>query len=424
MGYTETHRIQIMKLNITTIKSVKAPQRGYVLLWDDDLQGFGLRVTARGAKSYVVQAKIQGKAVRLTLGKHGVLTPDQARKRAKAKLGQMAEGRNPVAEKRRQKALSVTLADVVDAYLANRRTRSGKPLKERTKKDVRYHLERTFSEWKDKPVAEITRDMVLSKYRVRCKGSVAQANQAMRVLSALLNYARAAYRTPDGARIIQDNPVEVLRDGNVLRAVVPKKNMVPLDRLGEWWSAVQAMRDDPALTPASRAAADLVALLAVTGLRLGEARSIRWDQIEGAGLRLTDTKNRTDVQLPLSDLALEIIEERRNNTPFVFPARSGKGHLKDCRGQFMILAERTGIEVTAHPLRRTFRAVAARVGVELWRTKALMNHKQNHDVTLSHYADLSDVRDLKPEADRIAGYFEEQRRVYEAGNVVPLEKRA
>ncbi|WP_018231421.1 tyrosine-type recombinase/integrase [Thioalkalivibrio thiocyanodenitrificans] len=413
-----------MKLNATTIKSVQAPQSGYVLLWDDDLQGFGLRVTAKGAKSYIVQAKIHGKTVRHTLGKHGVLTPDQARKRAKAKLGDMAEGKNPVAEKRRKKALSVTLADVTDAYLDSRRTRAGKPLKERTKKDVRYHLDGTFSEWKDKPVAEITRDMVLTRYKAKCKTSVAQANQSMRVLSALLNYAGATYRTPEGTRIIQDNPVEVLRDANVLRAVAPKKSMVPLDRLGEWWSAVQAMRADPALTPASRSAADLVALLAVTGLRLGEARSICWDQIEDASLRLTDTKNRTDVRLPLSDLAMEIIEARRNKTPFVFPARSGKGHLKDCRGQLMILAEKTGVDVTAHDLRRTFRTVAAKVGVELWRTKALMNHKQDQDITLAHYADLSDVRDLKPEADRIAQFFEEQKRVFEAGNVVTLERKA
>ncbi|MFW5453761.1 tyrosine-type recombinase/integrase [Thioalkalivibrio sulfidiphilus] len=413
-----------MKLNATTIKSILPPETGYSLIWDDDLQGFGLRVTAKGGKSYIVQAKIHGKTVRHTLGKHGVLTAEEYRKRAKTKLGQMAEGRNPVAEKRRKKALSVTLTDVTDAYLESRRTRTGKPLKDRTKKDVRYHLEGTFSDWKDKPVAEITRDMVLSKYRSRCKTSVAQANQAMRVLSALLNYAAATYRTPEGTRIIQDNPTEVLRDANVLRAVAPKKSMVPLDRVGEWWSTVQAMRADPALTPASRSAADLVALLAVTGLRLGEARSIRWDQVDGASLHLVDTKNRTDVRLPLSALALEIIQTRKNKTPFVFPARSGKGHLKDCRGQLMILTEKTGVEVTAHDLRRTFRAVAAKVGVELWRTKALMNHKQDNDITLSHYADLSDVRDLKPEADRIADYFEEQRRIYEAGNVVALEQRA
>jgi integrase len=418
-----------MKLNATTIKRLSPPETGYTLLWDDTLPGFGIRIMSTGALSYVAQAKVHGRTVRQTLGRHGILTPDQARRKAKEALGRMAEGRNPIAEKRREKAVSKTLEDVTGDYLKNRRTRDGKPLKERTKKDIRYHLEGTFSDWKGKPVAEITRDMVLAKYRSKCKTSVAQANQAMRVLSALLNYAAATYRTEDGARIIQENPVEVLRDGNVLRAVEPKQSKVAKDRVGEWWSAVQAMRADPALTPASRAAADLVALLAVTGLRIGEARSIRWDQIEGASLTLTDTKNRTDVRLPLSDLALEIIEGRRNKTPWVFPARSGKGHLKDCRGQLMILAKRTGVEVTAHALRRTFIQVGLRYledrdRIELYRVKMLCNHKlPKNDVTLKDYANDPDRRFLKPEADRIAQFFEDQRRVHEADNVVKLEAK-
>jgi integrase len=144
-------------------------------------------------------------------------------------------------------------------------------------------------------------------------------------------------------------------------------------------------------------------------------------------LALTDTKNRTDVTLPLSDLAVEIIEARPPGSKYVFPARSkGKRlpHITDCRGQLELLAGQTGIQVTAHDLRRTFRAVAAACNVELWRTKALMNHKQNSDVTLAHYTDLSDVRNLKPEADRIADYLEEQRRVFEADNLVPMKRRA
>ena len=89
----------------------------------------------------------------------------------------------------------------------------------------------------------------------------------------------------------------------------------------------------------------------------------------------------------------------------------------------MALAEVTDIEVRAHDLRRTFRAVAAACNVELWRTKALMNHKQNQDITLSAYTDLSDVRNLKPEVDKIGDYFERQRQIHEADNVVELKDR-
>jgi integrase len=418
-----------MRINTSNLKKITPPEKGYDLEFDDDLTGFGVRIMHSGKISFIAQGRIDGvgKERRVTLGKWGVITPEEARKKAKRKLADMSNGIDPVAEKRLEKALSVTLSEVGDSYLENRRTKGGKPLKERTKKDIRYHLKSTFPDWSDKSVAGgITREMIQRRYAERCKGSVAQANQAMRVLHGLYEYAAASYRTPDGARIIADNPVDVLRESSMLRSVEPCKNHVPLDDLGKWWSSLQAMRADPALTTASRSAADLVAVLALTGLRLGEGRSLRWDQVdlEEGSLRLTDTKNRTNLTLPLSKGAIGILEDRRGRGAYVFPARSGKGHLKDCRGQLQLLADETEVTVTAHDLRRTFSAVAAKVDVELWRTKALMGHKQSTDVTLHHYKDLSDVRFLKPEADRIGEYFEECSRVFEADNVVKLERRA
>jgi integrase len=153
---------------------------------------------------------------------------------------------------------------------------------------------------------------------------------------------------------------------------------------------------------------------------------MKWSQLDlnECSLELHDTKNRTDVILPLSDCVIEILESRKGNkSDYVFPARYGKGYLKDCRAQREHLVEVTGVTVTNHDLRRTFSSVAAEVNVELWRTKALMNHKQRQDVTLYHYKDLSDVRFLKSEIDRIADYFEEQRRVFESDNVVSMEER-
>ena len=396
-----------------------------MMVWDSELKGFGLRVTAAGTKSYIAQAKIKGKARRVTIGQTDKLAADEARRLARKKLGSMIGGNDPAAERKRERAESVTLAEVAADYKANRRTSAGLPLKDSTKKDIDKHLSATFKDWKKKPIASISRDMVARLYSARCKKSVAQANQAMRVLRALINYAAAKYRDGDDRPVITENPVKVLRDASMLRAVKPKSSMVPLDQIGCWWSAVQAQRTDPAQTRASIAAADLVAMLALTGLRIGEARSLKWEQIDldGRSLALTDTKNRTDVILPLSEVAASVLESRPNRSGWVFPARSGKGHLKECRGQLQALTEQTDIDVTPNDLRRTFRAVAAACNVELWRTKALMNHKQNQDVTLSAYTDLSDVRNLKPEADRIGEHFEQQRAILEDDNVVSMQSR-
>ena len=413
-----------MKLTNKSVSKLEAPSKGYALHYDSTLPGFGLRVTHTGIKAFIAEARVHGKTRRVTIGRHGTLTADEARKLARTKLAEMSAGCDPAAQRKRHRAESITLEEVANDYKTNRRTSAGLPLKASTKADIDKHLKASFKDWAKKPIASITRDMVARLYSRRCKSSVAQANQAMRVLRALINYAAAKYRDGHDRPVITENPVKVLSDASMLRAVKPRRTMVPLDQIGLWWSAVQALRADPAQTRASIASADLVALLALTGVRLDEARTLKWSQIDlkDRSFALRDTKNRLDVSLPISEAAADILESRPSRSGWVFPARTGSGHLIECRGQLQALAEQTGIDITAHDLRRTFRAVAAACNVELWRTKALMNHKQSQDITLSDYTDLSDVRNLKPEADRIGEYFDTQRRIFEAGNVVNLRE--
>src|SRR5699024_11501510 len=129
-----------MKLTNTAIKGIKPPSKGYELRWDDALPGFGLRVTHTGVMSYIVEARVNGKTRRVTIGRHGKFTPEQARKIARAKLGEMAQGSDPTAAKRERKLRAITLREVAEDYKANRRTKAGKPLKDRTKKDIDKHV--------------------------------------------------------------------------------------------------------------------------------------------------------------------------------------------------------------------------------------------------------------------------------------------
>jgi len=69
-------------------------------LWDQELKGFGLKVTPAGRKVYLVQYRLggrKGRTRRVTIGAHGVLTADVARTRAKQLLGEVAAGRDPAA---------------------------------------------------------------------------------------------------------------------------------------------------------------------------------------------------------------------------------------------------------------------------------------------------------------------------------------
>ena len=71
------------KLTKRFVESEKQPSKGYTLTWDDEIAGFGLRVQSSGERSYFVQYRnAQGRSRRMTLGRHGKITADEARKTA------------------------------------------------------------------------------------------------------------------------------------------------------------------------------------------------------------------------------------------------------------------------------------------------------------------------------------------------------
>lgn len=94
-----------MILNKTNIEAIELPTDGYSIHWDDNLKGFGLRVTTAGVKAFIVQQRIKGKEHRITIGRYGALTAEQGRKEAKKLIGSIAKGDDPVAEKQRQKSV-------------------------------------------------------------------------------------------------------------------------------------------------------------------------------------------------------------------------------------------------------------------------------------------------------------------------------
>lgn len=103
------------------IQSAKAAS-GAVFLWDTELAGFGAKATAGGKCAYVLQYRLGGRGTptkRLTLGKHGDLTPDEARKRAKKELGALANGDDPAQAKKDKlrKLTGATFAQVAERYI-------------------------------------------------------------------------------------------------------------------------------------------------------------------------------------------------------------------------------------------------------------------------------------------------------------------
>jgi len=406
------------KLTKSAVEALTLPDSGQHFVWDADLTGFGVKLTPTG-RLYVAQGRINGKSKRVTLGKHGTITTDQARKKAQKTIAGFLDGIDPVADRKATEAFNVTLDDVVEGYKSDR----GKSLSPTTLADYEKHLSKSFHDWRKLPVQKITRDKVATRHKELSEKSKAQANLAFRYLKSWLNYARARYR-PDDTPLLPENPVSVLdrRQRGLWNQTAKREVRIPDEKIGVAWNILRGMRE----AQTSATSADVVCFLLLTGCRWSEAAKLTWDRVnlDEQWFFLPDPKNRRPVKLPLSGVLVEILKLRQNKKGFVFPAKTKTGHKSEARTPLKKISAAAGVDICHHDLRRTYTNIAwKKCRIDLTLVRLLTNHKMSNDVTLDVYGDAGDLRFLLPEVDRVTAWIVEQGKIAAAGNVVQLAPR-
>lgn len=383
----------LVKLSKLSIDKLTIPSSGYSLHWDDTLAGFGLRITASGVKSFIVQKRINGKEHRLTIGRNGVLTAEQARKEAQKFLGQVAQGIDPIANKIKSKAETVTLKEALEAYLLSR------TLKPRTIQDI-HQAFKGLEDWHKKPLTSISREMISKRHRELGESSPARANLVMRYLRAVFNFAIAQYTDKDGQPFIADNPTKRLSQTRAWFRVDRRETVINPDQLDPWFKAVLSLSNETAR--------DYFLTVIFTGLRRTEAMNLKWSDVNLVRKTLTvrDTKNHRDHTLPIPDFLLDLLRARSEIAQGDYVFQSNKGRLQNLRYAQEEVIKNSDVKFSIHDLRRTFATIANSLDIPAYTVKMLLNHKSNADVTAGYI--IADVDQLRNPLNKIAAYILEK----------------
>lgn len=360
----------VTRLTKSTVDAIPFSTSGQVIYKDSQLKGFGLKV-GTGTKTYIAEGSPNGRSRLVTIGRHGVITTEQARKKAQAILQDMREGVDPNKAKKQARAKQLTLAEAADLYI-----NGPKPRAARTTQTYRYALDYYLSDWLPRPLAEITRKDCYDRHqRIGREHGPYVANTAMAVLRGIYNRALKLYEDlpPVNPTIAVERFPQEKRDC-----------AIPVETLAEWHKGIRKLP--------SPIRQDFYLFLLYSGMRRQAALTMRWEDVnlETATLFVPLPKGgkKRAFSLPLSDSMVEILQNRKEqnmifygaDNPWVWPAQSGAGHITEPK-LAPLDVKKMGMTFIMHALRHTFATCANAAGIGIYDLKLLMNHALSGDVT-------------------------------------------
>ena len=324
-----------------TVEALKVEKD--TVFWDRDLPGFGIRVYASGTKMYVVQSRTKGKSVRVTVGRHGVISADEARRRAARIVNRIKAGEDPIPEPLPARlAGGPTVAGLAARYMEKH---VAVRCKESTAEGIRGLLGKYIvPEFGKLPLLAVERERVAA-FHVQLSGVPYAANRAVALMSHMYAMAADWEMVPDGT-----NPCRSVRKYPA-RGRERFLTDTEFRRLGE------VLGEAPTEGGVSVHAVAAIRLLMLTGCRKNEMLSLQWTDIdlEAGELRLRESKTGPRV-VPLSPPAAKVLAElpRVPGNPWVIPGQKPDTHMTNLDDPWRIVRERAGIEnVRIHDCRHS-----------------------------------------------------------------------
>ncbi len=399
-----------MRLTATEIRKLTlAPSTAEVIVFDDDLPGFGVRIRAGGSKTYVFQYKLGAKQRRLTLGPLTAIDLGKARDTAKDLYAKVRLGGDPAGEKvhARLKA-SETFEAIASQYLQHQQAK----LRPRSYDQVQRHLNLYSRPLHRLQLEKITkRDIAACVSSVRSNSGLVTGNRVRATLSAFFSWAM-------GEGLAETNPVI----GTNRSEEKSRERVLDSNELRLIWSA---LRDDDF--------GAIMKLLMLTGQRAGEIAGLRWSEIRGDTIAIPGerTKNSRPHTIPLSQAAHSIIakQQRHGGRDLIFGRATGQYNgwnysVTALNRRIAEVAKRSLPPWVPHDLRRSFATHAAGIGIAPHIIEAVLNHVSGHKGGVSGIYNRAQYEPEKRTAlDRWAAYLLAVVSGVES-NVTPLRARS
>ncbi len=357
-----------------------------IVYWDADLPGFGVRVYATGSKTYLVQGRGRAGSRRVALGRHGVVTAEEARKRGAEVLARIRAGKDP--ESGAGPSGGPTVADLAERYLREHVAVRCKPL---TLRNYRHAISKNVLPILGRiPVAELERRHV-AELHYQLRRTPVSANDAVNALSRMLNRADAWGMVPPDS-----NPCRGMRKYRTRRR---ERFLTEHEfrRLGETLDTLEAEGGVPAHAAAA------LRLLMLTGCRRGEIIGLRWADVrlDRSEIQLADSKTGPRT-VSLSPAAARLLADlpRPVGNPWVIAGAKPGARLTHISYYWHRVRKRAALEdVRLHDLRHSFASRALALGEPLPMIARLLGHTKIQ--TTARYAHLA--RDsVRDSADRVA----------------------
>jgi integrase len=352
-----------MRLTDKAVTALTIPQgKSELLVFDDDLPGFGLRLRAGGSRKWIYQYRHNGRQHRMT----NKASMDAARARAWAKKlhHEVGLGGDPQQEKADARIQAgQTFAKIADDYLVFRE-REWRPASMRA---GRRYLLTHAKPLHGMELGKINRAMIATELnRIERESGAVTANRFRATLSSFFNWAAR-----EG--LIDSNPAAFTNQ----RAETPRDRVLGDAEIRAIWAALQA--DD---------FGDIAKLLLLTGCRREEVSGLTWNEIDFERdlivLPAARVKNKREFVVPMSGPVRAILEARPRiySRELAFGVRGdvgGSGFSKHKRRLDEALDGAVTKEWVLHDLRRTVAtAMADRLGIQPHVIEAILNHASGH----------------------------------------------